>query len=232
MPLILRAVSVTLWLALMVVAAGCATTRQSAVELNAGLLLVVPSSTAHEWPRASDVAVRLERAPKIAVAWSRPVRSGDVEVRPTKAAREAWIAAITRKFVESGRVAGAVAIAPDRFDEDMTPAAVRRVAAEQGADVVLLFSFEVTKRRYHAFGAMTDHADVESQLEVVTLAHAAGFAPSGVPVLTETQKGFASGTPERRSFEEIQATSQRVAVDALADAIVARLRLIAPDATR
>ncbi|HET8760382.1 MAG TPA: hypothetical protein VFN94_04900 [Nitrospiria bacterium] len=232
MPLIPRAVSVTLWLALILVAAGCATTRQSAVELNAGLLLVVPSSTAQGWPRASDVAVRLERTPKVAVGWSRPVRSGDVEVRPTKAAREAWIAAVTRKLAESGRVAGAVAIAPDRFDEDLTLAAVQHVAAEQGADVVLLFSFEVTKRRYHAFGAMADHADVESQVEVVTLAHAAGFTPSGVPVVTETQKGFASGTPERRSFEELQATSQRVAVNALSDAIVARLRVIAPEAAR
>jgi hypothetical protein len=73
---------------------------------------------------------------------------------------------------------------------------------------------------------------VESHVEIVTLAHAVGFTAAGVPIFTDTERGFASGLPERRSFEELAATSHRVAVDALADGVVARLRLIAPEAGR
>lgn len=232
-----RTASAVLVLVLMFWGAGCSAPRQSAGELNAGLLSVVPSNTIQDWPLAAGEPVRLERSPQVVVAWShRPTGDGDARPRPTKTAREGWIAAITHKLQRSGRVASASGTAPDLFDDGVTVEGVRRLAEDRRADVVVVFAFDVKTRRYHAFEPLSDRpgapADVESHVEIVTLAHAVGFTAAGVPIFTDTERGFASGLPERRSFEELAATSHRVAVDALADGVVARLRLIAPEAGR
>jgi hypothetical protein len=162
----------------------------------------------------------------------------------TKANREGWIAAIRQKIEHSGVATGVMGASPDHFDDGVTPAGVQRLAENSAADVVVLFTFEVLKRRYHAFETVARNSvaeksysiggqtALENQMEVMTLAHGVGLTASAVPVLSATQEGFASGTPERRSVEELEAISKRTAVDGLADAMVQRLRLVAPDANR
>ncbi len=235
--MIARAASVTWVLVLMLWGAGCSTvTKQSAGDLNAGLLLVVPPPAA-EWPRATQGTTRLAAAPRVIVAWA-PSESqdGDVAVHATKATREAWIAAMRQKIERSGMVASVVGAAPDHFDDGLTLAGVQRLATDSGADLAVVFTFDVRKRRYHAFdpasGSSGGQTAVENQVEVMTLAHGVALTTAGVPVLIETQKGFASGTPARRSVEELEAISKRTAVDALADAMVERLRMVAPDTKR
>jgi hypothetical protein len=231
--MIARVASVTWVLVLMFWGAGCSITKQSVGDLNAGLLLVVPPQASADWPLATQGTTRLAVAPRVIVAWARSEpHDGAEAAHVTKASREGWIAAMREKIERSGMVASVAGAAPDHFDDGLTLAGVQKMAADHGADMVVVFTFDVRKRRYHAFGTVTDRSDVESQVEVMTLAHAVGVAASGAPVFTETQKGFASGTPQRRSVEELEAISKRTAVDALSDAVVERLRMVAPDAKR
>jgi hypothetical protein len=99
------------------------------------------------------------------------------------------------------------------------------LATDSGADLVVVFTFDVRTRRYHN----TQWGAVWTEVEVLTLAHGVGLTAEGVPVLSETREGFDLGTPERHSVEELEAAAARAAVDALADAIVERLRLVAPN---
>lgn len=235
--MIARAASVTWVLLLMLWGAGCSITKQSAGDLNAGLLLVAPSQAAAEWPLAKQGTTRLAAAPRVVVAWTQSEpHDGAEATHATKASREGWIAAMRQKIERSGTVASVVGTAPDHFDDGLTLAGVQRLAEDHGADIVVVFTFDVRKRRYHAFETATGTSGgpmaVENQVEVMTLAHGVGLTASGVPVLIETQKGFASGTPARRSVEEIESISKRTAVDALADAVVERLRMVAPDVNR
>ena len=212
---------------------GCATTRQSAEELNAGLAWFVPPAQAGGWPSATDTRTRLERTPLVVIAWS-PASSpeGEASFPATRAMRESWIAAIKENLARSGRVSRVEGSSPDAFDGGVTVAAIQTLAAERHADLVLLFGLETTKRRYHAFEPLAGAggpADVVSVVEVVALARTVGLTPSGVPLFADTQKGFASGDIRTRTVEELEATSKRVAVDALADAIIHRLREIAPE---
>jgi hypothetical protein len=232
-----RAASVTWVLVLILLGAGCSVTKQSAGDLNAGLQLVAPPRAVAEWPLAKQGTTRLAAAPRVVVAWTRfDPHDGEEPAHATKATREGWIAAMRQKIEHSGMVASVAGAAPDHFADGLTLAGVQRLAADHGADVVVVFTFDVRKRRYHAFETMTGSSGgpmaVENQVEVMTLAHGVGLIASGVPVLSETQNGFASGTPARRSVEELETISKRTAVDALADAVVERLRMVVPDTRR
>ncbi|MFZ5876496.1 MAG: hypothetical protein ACOYXU_08815 [Nitrospirota bacterium] len=235
--MIARAASVISILLLALWGAGCSLTKQSAGDLNAGLRLVVPPQTSADWPMAKQGTTRLAASPRVIVAWapSEP-REGAVAAYATKANREAWVAAMRQKIEHSGVVTSAMGAAPDHFDDGVTVVGVQRLAENYAADVVVLFTVEVRKRRYHTFetvsGSPGGQTSVENQMEVTALAYGVGLTASGVPVLSATQKGFASGTPARRSIEELEAISKRTALDSLADAVVERLRLVAPEAKR
>jgi hypothetical protein len=173
----------------------------------------------------------------VIVAWVRTEPHEGTEVaHATKANREGWIAAMRQKIELSGLATSVMGAAPDQFDDGVTPVGVQRLAENHAADVVVLFTFDVRKRRYHAFetvsGASGGQTHLENQMEVMTLAHGVGLTASAVPLLSATQEGFASGTPERRSVDELEAISKRTAVNLLADAVVERLRLVAPDGRR
>jgi hypothetical protein len=244
--MIARSASVLWVLALVLWGAGCSLTKQSANDLNAGLVLVVPPQAAQEWPRATQGTTRLAGAPRVIVAWVRSEPHEGTEVaHATKANREGWIAAMRQKIEQSGLATSVMGAAPDQFDDGVTLIGVQRLAENHAADVVVLFTFDVRKRRYHAFEtvAITSGAqkssvsiggqtNLENQMEVMTLAHGVGLTASAVPLLSATQEGFASGTPDRRTVEELEAISKRAAVDLLADAVVERLRLVAPDGKR
>jgi hypothetical protein len=212
---------------------GCATTRQSVADLNTGLAWFVPPEQAEGWPFATESEPRLERAPTVVVAWSpAPRRDGEPTALATRAVRERWIAAIKEKLDRSGRVTRVEGSPPDTFDGGVTVTGLQTLAADRGADVIVLFGLETDKRQYHAFeplaGATGRPADVANVVEVVALARTVGVTPSGVPLFADTQKGFASAESHARTAEELEAISNRVAVDALADAIVLRLTQISP----
>lgn len=217
---------------------GCTAARQSTADVNAGLgWFVSPEHTAG-WPRATDDRARLERLPLVVIAWG-PVVSPETETSSpmTRAAKESWITAIAENLVRSGRVTRAEGSPPDTFEDGVTVAAVQALAAERQADLVVVFGLETTKRRYHAFGSPTEAAGsanpsrtaVTSVVEVVALGRMVGVFPSGVPLFSDTQKGFATGDIRMRTVEELEATSRRVAVDALGDAMIHRLSQVAPE---
>lgn len=226
--MITRVASVIVALVLLFGGAGCSMTKQSANDVNAGLLLVVPPRAMAEWPLAKQGTTRLAANPRVLVAWAQSEPYDGAEaVHATKATREGWITALRNKIERAGTVATVVGAAPDRFDDGVTLAGVQQLAADYGADVVVLFTFDVRKRRYHA----SEWGNVWSELEVVTLAHAVGITASGVPILSKTQKGFASGSPIRGA-DELEALSTRSALDALADSVVQRFRMVVPEPTR
>ncbi len=209
---------------------GCATTGQSTGELNAALAWFVPSDQVSRWPDATD-GEPLRRAPAVIVAWGpRPPPSLDAEpvALPLKAARERWIAAIQDKLARSGAVASAVGTPPDTFADGVFLDDLRALVADQPADLVVLFSLDVAQRRYHVSWPANATVYVASIIEVRTTARAVGVTPAGRPVFAETRTGFDEGTTQNYSL--VEEAAERAAVDALADAIVRRLDLIAKGA--
>lgn len=209
----------------------CSSSRQSVTDLNDGLAWFVPPDRAEGWPVATQAGARLERSPTVVIAWSSTAtRDAAVTVDATRMAREHWIAAIKEKLERSG--ARALPSPPDTFEEGVTLAGLRQLATDRGADVIVLFGLETAKRQYHAFepmaGARGGTADVANVVEVVTLAKAVGVSSTGVPLFADTQKGFASAESHVRTVEELEETSHRVAVDAVAEAVVRRLNDISP----
>jgi hypothetical protein len=203
--------------------AGCSASRQSATELNTGLAWFVSPERVQDWPLATEAPSRMERPPAVVIAWSPVLSQGAA----TRAVRAAWIVTIKDKLERSGRVARADASAPDTFEGGVTAARLQALAVERGADVVILFGIETATRRYHAFDPRPGMvSDVASVVEVVALAKAVGVSPAGVPLFADTQKGFATADIQKRTVEELEATSQRVAVDLLSDAIIRRVRQI------
>lgn len=220
-------------LALLLLSA-CATTRQSAADLNAALAWFVPPELGQAWPGAAEDPARLERQIAVAVAWV-PKETDAARPRATKSAREGWIGAIQEKVARSDRVASAVAAPPDVFDDGVTLEGLQALARDQQVDVVVLFGFEVTRRRYHAFEPVSSgfggQASVDNVLEVVTVGRAVGVTATGRPIFADMQNGFASADPRARSVEELEAISERVAVDSLAEAILVRLERLAKEGT-
>ncbi len=213
--------SIGLWLVVLA-CVGCATTRQSAGELNAGLVWFVPPVQAGGWPSATDTRTRLERAPLVVIAWS-PASSpeGEASSPATRAVRERWIAAIKEKIDRSGHVAGVEGSPPGTFDGGVSLTGVQKLAADQHADMIVLFSLDFSERRYHVSWPGGFAVYVVDVIEVLATARAVGLAPTGRPVFAETQTGFDENTTEFES--EVEETAGRVAVNALADAIVRRI---------
>lgn len=218
---------------------GCATTRQSVADVNAGLAWFLSPEHAEGWPVATKTGARLERAPTVVIAWHpAPSREAEPSAPATRAVREGWIAAIKEKLDRSGQVTRVEGSAPDAFAGGVTITGLQQLAADRGADLVVLFGLETATRQYHAFepqhhlevgaGAARGPVDVANVVEVVALARTVGVTPSGVPLFADSQKGFASGDTHTRTVEELEEISRRVAVDALAGAIVQRLRQISP----
>lgn len=214
-----------LWAGWVALGSGCATTRQSAADLDAALAWFVPESN-RTWPGAAEETMAFERPPAVAVAWV-PQENDATRPRATKSAREGWIAAIQEKLARSNRVASAVGTPPDLFDDGVTIEGLQALARDRKVDVVVLFGFEVTRRRYHAFEPVSSglggQASVDNVLEVVTIGRAVGVTATGRPIFADMQNGFASADPRARSLEELEAISERVAADSLAEAIVVRL---------
>lgn len=208
---------------LVLCSAGCAAQRQSAGELNAVLAWFVTPDHAEGWPPATTDRQRLAREPIVVIAWS-PAPSPDAA---TRAVREGWIAAIKEKLDRSGLAARTEGSAPDTFEGGVTAPRLQSLAEERRADVVVLFGIETATRRYQT--AAPTPGIVSSVVEVVAQARAVGVTPSGVPLFADTQKGFAASDVQKRTVEELETTSKRVAVDALADAIVRRLKHVSAD---
>lgn len=215
-----------LFLVVLLACVGCATTRQSAAELNAGLAWVVPAERSQGWPLATEDAVRLERVPAVVIAWvPSPAGQGEAPYRATRAARESWIAAIEDKLDRSGLVTRAEGSPPDTFDDGVTVTALQTLGTDRQADVIVLFGLDAAERRYHVSWP-TRPVYVVDVIEVQTTARAVGVTPAGRPVFTETQTGFDEGPT--RFEDEVEQASGRAALNALADAIVRRLSQISP----
>ncbi len=217
--------AIPLVLALMCV--GCATTGQSAVDLNAALGWFVPPDQASRWPNAAE-GEPLRRPPAVIVAWGPyppPSKNAEATPLPPKVDRERWVAAIQGKLARSGVVASAVGTPPNTFDDGVMLEGLQAMIVDRPTDLVVLFSLEVAERRYHVSSPAGASVFVASVIEVSTTARAVGVTPAGRPVFAETRTGFDEGTTHNSS--QVKEAAERAAVDALADAVVRRLDLMA-----
>ncbi|MFZ5862218.1 MAG: hypothetical protein ACOYXR_05185 [Nitrospirota bacterium] len=205
--------------------AGCATPRQSADEVNSGLLWFVPLDDAAGWALADPGAMRLERSPTVVLAWGPSASDGPRVPTLIRSDREQWIAAIKSKLEGSGWVTRVEGSAPETFEGGVTVNGLRTLASARDADLIVLFGRDVSERRYHVSWP-TRPVYVVDVIEIRTTARAVGVTSAGRPVFAEAQTGFEEG---RTLFEsEVREASSRSAVNALADAIVRRLKQIAP----
>lgn len=160
--------------------------------------------------------------PSVVVAWAPvPARSDDRPIRPPKATRELWIEAIRAKFERSG--AAASAAAPDTFDDGLTAEGLQALARGRNAQLVVVFGVELTRRRYNT-GNPQAVAPVDNTVEVLARAQAVGLTPEGRPLFSDSKNGFDSEINGRRSVDEIEDVSIRVALDGVATAAAWRLR--------
>jgi hypothetical protein len=206
---------------------GCATTGQTAEDLNAALGWFVPPDQVSRWPHAAE-GEPLRRPPAVIVAWGPyppPSTNADATPLPPKVDRERWVAAIQGKLARSGVVASAAGTPPNTFDGGVMLEGLQAMVRDRPTDLVVLFSLEVAERRYHVSAPSGATVFVASVIEVSATARAIGLTPAGRPVFAETRTGFDEGSTHR--YSEVKEAAERAAVDALADAVVRRLDLTA-----
>ncbi len=207
---------------------GCAAHRQTAAELEAALVALVPPDQSVEWLgslRTAPPAPRPVAPPKaIVIAWvpARPA-DGRAPQRVTKAAREGWMASIRAKLESGGLAARVDVTPPDLFDDGASLGGVRTAATQHEADVVILFTVEVSRRRYDAFTPGTPTtggvSGVKNIVEVVSMARVIGVTPGGRPLFAGFKRGFDTEAGHMRSVDEVEEVSSRVAIEEVADLI-------------
>jgi hypothetical protein len=203
--------------------------------VHAGLAWFTPSEAAQQWPRAPEQAVRLGGPPLVVVAWVPAPAAGDEPPRViTKAARAAWVGAIRGKLERSGLTRGVVASPPETLEDGVTLERVRALADAQKADLVVLFGLDFKGRRYHTSAPSATESSrprnqVDTIVEVLSVSRTVGLDASGRPLFADKQQGFDSEATLVRSVDELEKTASRVAVDAIADAMIRRLSLLVPE---
>ncbi|MBI3607401.1 MAG: hypothetical protein HY207_05485 [Nitrospirae bacterium] len=208
---------------------GCAAHRQTVADLEAALVSFMPPEQGAEWLgslRTGTPAARPAAPPTaIVVVWvpARPAEGVEPR-RVSKAVRERWMAAIREKLEREGLAARVDVMPPDVFDDGVSLSGVRTVATRHEAELVVLFTVEITRRRYDAFAhgttATGGASSVKNIVEVVSMARAIGVTPAGQPLFSGSKRGFDSEAGHMRSVDEVEEVSNRVAIEELGDMIV------------
>ncbi|MEO5657212.1 MAG: hypothetical protein ABIO65_03480 [Nitrospiria bacterium] len=200
----------------------CTGPRQTAKELDAALFWFLSPGQAAGWQPAAESVPRLGVKPVVVVAWVPvPAGSENSTIRPPKATRDLWIETVRAKLERRG--AAAFASAPDTFDDGLTADGVQALARGRNAQLVVIFGVKLTHRRYNTANPQAI-APVDNTVEVLARAQAVGLTPEGRPVFSDAKIGFDSEANGRRSVDEIEDVSIRVALEGVATAAAWRLR--------
>jgi hypothetical protein len=211
---------------------GCAAHQQTAAELEGELVSLMPAEQGAEWIRSLRTASPVPRstAPPtgIVVAWvpPRPVEGVESQRVPT-AARERWMAAIREKLERAGLAARVAVTSPDLFDDGVSLGRVGTAAKQHEADLVVLFTVDVTRRRYNTFAPGTmapgEVSRVTNIVEVVSTARAVGVTPAGQPLFSGSKRGSDSEAGHMRSADEVEEVANRVAIEEIGDLIASQI---------
>ena len=211
---------------------GCAAHQQTAAELEGALVSLVPAEQGAEWIsslRTASPAPRSIAPPTgIVVAWvpARPVEGVESQRIPT-AARERWMASIREKLERAGLAARVVVTSPDLFDDGLSLDRVGTAAKQHEADLVVLFTVDITRRRYNTFSPgniVTGRVSrVTNVVEVVSTARTIGVTPAGQPLFSGSKRGSDSEAGYMRSVDEVEEVANRVAIEEIGDLIALQI---------
>lgn len=221
----------SLGVAFVLLCAGCVPHRQTAADLQEALAWFPPAGEGEAWPPVSSPPPALPAGPvAIVIAWvptpGAPV--GDGQTRVSKTTRERWLASLRGGIARSARASRVEAAPPELFEEGFTLKAMRAVAEEHGALLVVLFAIEVDRKRHNVFdpgtGATGEGSRIRNVMEVVSTARVLGVTAAGEPVLSGRKMGYDTASDHARGMDEVEEVSNRVAIEEIADLVDIRLK--------